>query len=171
MSAEAEVEGATVLRMTVGTKILVWVVLGAAGGGLGVALPWLLERVAKWPIPFIEYLEFLASFESPIMVLGRPAVLALVGMVVAFFITYESAELAITDAEIHITEGEDTRIVTRAQVGGVYRKAGKVRIESPEGRVLFHDDVEGGAVAIERAFVSHGYPWESVSRIKKAGLR
>ncbi|KUF05917.1 hypothetical protein [Leucobacter sp. G161] len=153
----------TVLRMTGGTKALVWLTLGAAGAGLGFALPWLLQRIATWPIPYIDALKFLGSFDAPLMVIGRPAVLALIGLVIAFFITYEAAELTISDTQIRIREGDDARIVTRAQVGGVYRKGGKLRIESVEGRILFNDDVEGGGVAIERAFTKHGYPWEGTA--------
>lgn len=150
----------TVLEMTQSTKIFVWLALGGAGVGLGLALPWLLQNAANWPIPYLDVLKFLGTIDSPLMVFGRPAMLGLVGLVVAFFITHEAAKLTLTDAEIRITEGDDSRIVTREQVGGVYRKGGKVRIESPEGRVLFNDDVEGGGARIAEAFIAHGYPWE-----------
>lgn len=158
---------ATTLTMTAGTKVLVWAVLGAAGVGLGLALPWLLQNAASWPIPYFNVLEALGSIDSPLMVAGRPAVLGLVGFAFAFFITHEAATLVITDGAISVTEGDDTRIIERSQVGGVYAKGGKVRIESPEGRVLFHDDVEGGKVAIAAAFRRHGYPWESVEQTPK----
>lgn len=148
--------------MTASTKALVWVVCTGAGVALGFFLPWLLKHASQWPIPYIDVLSFLGSFESPIMVIGRPAVLGLVGLVLAFFITYEAAELTISDTEIHIREGDDARVVARENVGGVYRTKGKVRIESREGRVLFNDDVEGGKRAIAEAFLRHGYPWESV---------
>ena len=159
----------TVLRMTAGTKVFVWAALGALGVALGFALPWLLQRVSSWPIPYLDALKFLGSFDAPAMVFGRPAVLGAVGLVIAFFITHESAELTITDAQILIRTGDDARVVTREQVGGVYRRGGKVRIESPEGRVLFNDDVEGGKLAIERAFTRHGYPWESVDPRRAGG--
>lgn len=154
----------TVLRMTEGTRVLVWAVLGGAGVGLGFVLPWLLQHVATWPIPYLDVLKFLGSFDAPLMVIGRPAVLGIIGLVVAFFVTYESAELTISDDRIRIREGDDARVVERAQVGGVYRRGGKVRIESPEGRVLFDDDVEGGRRVIAEAFARHGYPWEGVER-------
>ncbi|MFJ4186147.1 hypothetical protein [Kitasatospora sp. NPDC089509] len=35
-----------------------------------------------------------------------------------------------------------------------------MRIESPVGRVLFDDDVEGRPAVIAEAFCRHGYPWE-----------
>lgn len=159
----------TVLEMPTLTKAAVWVVLGAAGVGLGLALPWLLQNASQWPIPYLGALEALGSIDSPLMVIGRPAVLGLVGLVFAFFITHEAARLAITDERIRITEGDDTRVVTREQVAGVYRRGSKVRIDSPEGRVLFDEDVEGGKAAVAAAFISHGYPWEStVGRAGKA---
>lgn len=162
MSIQESVAPETELRMTFGTKVIVWVFCIAAGVGLGLALPWLLQYVASWPIPFIDQLKFLGSFDAPIMVIGRPAVLGVAGLVFAFFITYQSAQLWITDKQITITEGDDSRVIGRDQVGGVYRHGGKVRIESPEGRVLFDDDVEGGKLKIAAAFRKHGYPWESI---------
>ncbi|KJL31463.1 hypothetical protein [Microbacterium azadirachtae] len=150
----------TELRMTLDTKIVIWVVCAALGVSLGLALPWLLQNIASWPIPFIDQLKFLGSFDAPIMVIGRPAILGIIGIVIAFVITYQSARLRISDTQITITEGDDSRLISRDQVGGVFRHGGKVRIESPEGRVLFDDDVEGGKHRITAAFQKHGYPWE-----------
>lgn len=157
-----ETESVTVLKMTTGVKMLVWAVCGGAGIALGFVLPWLLQHVANWPIPYIDLLKFLGSFDQPVMVFGRPAVLGIIGLVIAFVITYQSAELMISDMEIRIREGDDERTVDRLLVGGVYRHGGKVRIESVGGRVLFDDDVEGGHAAIAEAFLRHGYPWENV---------
>lgn len=154
----------SVLEMTLGTKVVIWIACGALGVGLGWVLPALLRVASSWPIPFKEYLTFLGSFDAPIMVVGRPVVLGVVGLVVAFLLTYHSARLTISDEQIVIREGDDARVVRRAQVGGVYRHGGKVRIESPEGRVLFDDDVEGGRRAIAAAFTRHGYPWEGIAQ-------
>ncbi|SJN10814.1 hypothetical protein FM113_10190 [Leucobacter sp. 7(1)] len=152
----------TVLRMTTVDKVVVWVVCGGAGVGLGFVLPWVLQHVSTWPIPYLDVLKFLGSFEHPVMVVGRPAVLGVVGLVIACVITYQSAVLTLSDGQIQIREGDDVRVVARELVGGVYRHGGKVRIESVEGRVLFDDDVEGGKAVVAAAFTRHGYPWESV---------
>lgn len=157
----------TTLKMSVGDKIFVWVTCGALGLVLGLALPWLLSHVASWPIPFIEYLKFLGSFDSPLMVFGRPAVLVLIGLIIAFVITHESPELVITDASIQVKEGDDLRTIEREQVAGVFRRSGKVRIESPTGRVLFDGDVSTKRDATAAAFISHGYPWEGARTSKK----
>lgn len=149
--------------MTPSTKVFIWAVLGGFGLGLGFALPWLLQNASQWPIPYFNVLEIIGSIDSPLMAIGRPVVLGLVGLVFAFFITHEAAKLTITDEQIRITEGDDSRIVEREQVAGVYRRGSKVRIESPAGRVLFDDDVEGGKTAIAAAFLRHGYPWETVA--------
>ncbi len=159
---------ATVLRMDTGTKLLVWAVCGAAGVGLGLALPWILTTVGAWPLPFIDWLKVLATFDSPAMVVGRPAVLGLVGLGIALFITHESAILTIDDERILVREGDDERIIERASVAGVHRRGQKVRIESPEGRVLFDDDVEGGRAAIAAAFRRHGYPWEGAESLRES---
>ena len=157
----------TTLKMTVGDKVFVWLTCGVLGLALGLALPWLLSHIASWPIPFIEYLKFLGSFDNPLMVFGRPAVLVVVGLIIAFVITYESPELTITDQTIQVKEGDDLRTIEREQVAGVYRRSGKVRIESPSGRVLFEGDVSTKREATADAFIAHGYPWEGTVNSKK----
>lgn len=152
----------TVLGLTASDRVFVWVVGGGAGAALGFLLPWLLQYVSKWPIPYIDILKFIGSFDAPIMVVGRPVVLGVIGLVIAFFITHESAILRITDAEIVVEEGEDRRVIPREVVAGVYRRGGKVRIDSAEGRVLYDGDVEGKRSAVSAAFIEHGYPWENV---------
>ncbi|TDP94282.1 hypothetical protein EDF62_0696 [Leucobacter luti] len=156
--AEAE----SVLRMQLGTRVGVWLVCSGAGVALGYVLPWVLQHLSTWPIPYLDVLTFLGSFEHPVMVIGRPAVLGLVGLICAFVITSQSAELTLSAERIQIREGDDAREIARENVGGVYRHGSKVRIESVAGRVLFDDDVEGGREAIAAAFTRHGYPWESV---------
>lgn len=155
----------TVLRMTASTKVVVWLFCAGVGVALGFLLPWLLQYIASWPIPYIDVLKFLGSFDAPVMVVGRPAVLAVVGLVIAFLITWDSAQLTIDDGRILVRKGDDTRIIERAAVAGVHRHGGKVRIESKEGRVLFDDDVEGGRKAIAEAFLRHGYPWEGAEAV------
>ncbi|MBL3687579.1 hypothetical protein D3248_11530 [Leucobacter zeae] len=150
----------TVLRMSTGVRVAIWLIGAGAGAGLGFALPWILRVASSWPIPYIGLLEFLGSFDAPAMVIGRPAVLGAIGLIAALVITHGTAELRIRDSGIRIVEGDDARTVAREAVGGVHRRGGKVRIESPEGRVLFFDDVEGGRDAIAAAFIRHGYPWE-----------
>ena len=150
----------TRLCMTLSTKIFLWGAGIIVGTALGFAIPWLGRFAANHPIPYKGVVEFLVSFESPIMVIGRPAALAVVGFLIALFLTYHSADLRITDENITIVEGDDSRVISRTQIGGVFRKNGKVTIESPEGRKLFCDDVEGKRTEIAEAFRSHGYPWE-----------
>lgn len=150
----------TTLKMTTGDKVVVWIFCGALGLALGLALPWLLGHIANWPLPFIDYLKFLGSFDNPLMVFGRPAVLGVVGLVVAFVITYESPELTISEHKIQVKEGDDLRTIERDQIAGVYRRNGKVRIESHAGRVLFEGDVSVKRAVIATTFLRFGYPWE-----------
>lgn len=157
---DASTEAVTELKMTLSTKIVVWVFCAAAGIALGFVLPWLLQHAANWPIPYIEVLKVIGSFDAPAMVVGRPAVLCVVGLIIAFIITYEHPELTLSDSRIVIRKGDDSRVIERSAVAGAYRHGGKVRIESHEGRVLFDDEVEGGRRAIAEAFVRHSYPWE-----------
>ena len=159
----------TVLAMTASTRIVIWVFCAGAGVLLGFILPWLLGFIAGWPLPYLDVLKFLASFDAPAMVLGRPVVLGAIGLIIALVITHESPSLTIDAEQILVRTGDDTRSIARELVGGVYRTGGKVRIESPAGRVLFHDDVEGGRQAIAAAFQSHGYPWEGVETPRSGG--
>lgn len=147
--------------MSQSTKLAVWLFGGAVGAMLGFVLPWLGQLADGHSFPYSSVVEFLVSFDAPIMVVGRPLALAAVGFAIAFVVTYVSPDLRITDEEITIIEGDDTRVIARAQVGGIYRRRGKVVIESPEGRTLFAGEVEGGKKAIGSAFAAHHYPWES----------
>ncbi|MEV7601750.1 hypothetical protein AB0O91_30745 [Kitasatospora sp. NPDC089797] len=150
----------TELRMPLDTKAVIWILCTGAGAGLGFAVPWLLRFAADHPVPYADTVRFLGSFDSPGMVIGRPALLAVIGLLIGLFLTHQAAVLRITDERITVIEGDDTRVIAREQVGGVFRHGGKVRIESPVGRVLFDDDVEGGPAVIAEAFCRHGYPWE-----------
>jgi len=161
LSADDERE--TVLQMDAGTKVFLWCALGLAGVGLGLILPWLLSWAAKLPIPFVDVLTFLGSLDAPFMVIGRPAVLGVVGLLIAFVITHESAILRVSNEQVVVVQGDDQRIIARSQVAGVRQRGGKVKIEAAEGRVLFEDDVEGGRAAIAAAFQAHGYPWEGTT--------
>ncbi|MEB4613664.1 YqeB family protein [Leucobacter sp. M11] len=145
--------------MTKGTRVLAWSVLGGVGVGLGFLVPWLLRGAAAWSLPAAEALRWLGSGDAPLVVFGRPAVLGLVGPLIAFLVTQGSAEVAVSAERIRIRAGGDARVLERARVGAVRRLGGRQRIESPEGRVLFDGDVEGGRRVVAGAFVRHGYPW------------
>ena len=149
----------TRLCVALSTKIFLWGTGVFLGTVLGLAIPWLGRFAADHPLPYKGIVDFLVSFESPIMVIGRPVTLAVVGLLIALFLTYHSADLRITDEKNH-HRGRRLSVISRAQVGGAFSKNGKVTIGSPEGRKLFSDDVEGKRTEIAEAFRSHGYPWK-----------
>ncbi len=134
------------------------------GGGLvvGLALPWLAGVVDDrgW-VPFGGPLRFLASFDEPWLVWGRPLLGLALGLAFAAWAVTSSAVLLIGPTEIRVERrGEVDRVIPRETVDGVHRRGSKVVIETAAGRVLFSDDVEGDHAAVREAFVGAGYPWE-----------
>ncbi|CAM3509037.1 hypothetical protein OCAE111667_13350 [Occultella aeris] len=157
-------EPATVLAMGAEDKWLVAVVGAALGVGVGFLLPWLGTVAARYPIPFAGPIEFLSSFEAPVLVVLRPVIGALVGLVVAAVVISGSPRITVSPVEILIAKGDDERRIERSQVAGVYREGGALVIDSVEGRQLYKGDVEAPRAAVRDAFVAHGYRWEMVDR-------
>ncbi|WP_163541501.1 hypothetical protein [Occultella kanbiaonis] len=156
--------GATVLAMGTQDK---WVIaaLGAAlGVGVGFLLPWLGTIAARYPIPFAGPIEILSSFDAPALVVLRPVIGALAGLVIAAVVIAGSPRITVSDAEILIATGDDERRIERAQVAGVYREGGALVIDSVEGRQLYKGDVEAPRATVRDAFVARGYPWEMLDR-------
>ncbi|TDE98906.1 hypothetical protein EXU48_01540 [Occultella glacieicola] len=155
-------EPATVLAMGTQDKWLVAVIGAALGVGVGFLLPWLGTVAARYPIPFAGPIEHLSSFEAPELMVLRPVIGALVGLVVAAVVISGSPRITVSGAEIRIVKGDDERRIERAQVAGVYREGSALMIDSVEGRQLYKGDVEAPRVKVRDAFVAHGYPWEMV---------
>ncbi|WP_154796293.1 YqeB family protein [Occultella kanbiaonis] len=157
-------EPATVLAMGAEDKWLVAVIGAVLGVGVGFLLPWLGTLAARFPIPFAGPIEFLSSFEAPVLVVLRPVIGAVVGLVVAAVVIAGSPRITVSDGEILIAKGDDERRIERGQVAGVYREGSTLVIDSVEGRQLYKGDVEAPRAAVRDAFVAHGYRWEMVDR-------
>jgi hypothetical protein len=143
---------------------LAWLIGGAVviGVAAGIGLPYAWKLIDDWEwVPFHGPMATLMGLHVPWVVAVRPLVLATVGLVIALVIIDSVPEVTLSDEEIRVKKGRDTRVIRRDQVAGIYREGSKIIIESAGGRRLFHDEVEGGRERVRKAFMTHGYPWES----------
>lgn len=144
-------------------KIFLYTICAALGAGLGAGIPFLAGWAASLPwIPFQGPLRLAASFDSAPAAWGRPALGLVVGLGFAAHVVYESPVLRVSAQRIEVSIKGATRHIARSDVAGLYRDGRKIVVESHAGRRLFHGEVEGGKDAVRSAFVSHGYPWETI---------
>ncbi|MBM6401811.1 YqeB family protein [Phycicoccus sonneratiae] len=135
---------------------------GGVGVAAGLVLPWLAGFAADhgW-VPFGGPVRWLGSFDEPWLVWGRPLIGLALGLAFAAWVVVSSPVLHVAPDEVRVERrGSVERVIARSTVDGVHRAGSKVVIESPGGRVLFRDDVEGDRDAVREAFVAAGYPWE-----------
>ncbi|MGC0251963.1 YqeB family protein [Pseudactinotalea sp. Z1748] len=135
---------------------------GALGLSVGLLVPLLANWAAEVPwMPFQGPLQLIGSFDHDWLTWGRPAIGAVLGLLVALFVLRVSPVLTLTDERIEIRAGDEVTVIEREKVDGVRRKGSNIVILSATGRELFHGEVEGSKDALREAFLRHDYPWES----------
>lgn len=132
----------------------------ALGVALGFLLPFLGSLSARFPIPFGGAIEKLSSFNSPVIVLLRPIIGGVAGLILAIVVAATQPVVTVDDDEVRVRKGSDDRVLPRRDIAGVHRAGGDYVIESHGGRVLFKGSIEGSRADIRRAFTDRGYPWE-----------
>lgn len=143
-------------------RAFIYSACAVVGVGLGAALPQVARWAAGWPwIPFQGLLQAIAAVDSSWAMWGRPSMGLILGIAFAAIVVFESPVLLVTDAQICVSERGNSRTILRADIAGIYRDGSKVVVESPQGRRLFHGQIEGNKESVRDAFVSHGYPWET----------
>ncbi len=141
-----------------------WVVLlfGLGGAALGASVPYLAGLAADLPwMPFQGPLRLLGSFDQAWLVWLRPVLGLVLGLGAAAWVIHDSPVLLLTAGQLRVEQrGEVQRVIPRDKVDAVYRRGGKVVVQSAAGRELFAGDVEGDREQVREAFVALGYPWE-----------
>lgn len=144
-------------------RVLVFSVGALAGLGLGLAVPYLAGWAAALPwVPLSGPLKLVGFLDTPGAIWIRPAIGLLLGLAFATVVVHQLPILHVSAELIEVTSRGATRRIARSEVAGVYLDGRKVVIESHGGRRLFHGEVEGSKPVVRDAFVSRGYPWETV---------
>lgn len=153
-------EDSTYLGLTAGDRN--WVIgIGAVGGiAIGLLLPVVWTWIKDWPLPFHGVFEAIMSISAPAVAVLRPIVLGLAGGVALALWAWSQPKLRISETEIEIDHNDQTRVVRRDQVGGVYLRGSTLVIDGIDGRKLFEHEVEGAKKKAGSIFRDRGYPWE-----------
>ncbi|OZE25729.1 hypothetical protein CH262_12890 [Rhodococcus sp. 05-2255-1e] len=128
------------------------------GGLMGFAVPYVAEWGASlaW-IPFQGPLELIASWTQwwvRYVCIGVGALLGLALVAAAF---YDTARVAVSEAQVRITEKGETVTVSRSQVGTVFVDGKELVLLDDASRQLARVPTEEKRDAIEAAFAERGY--------------
>lgn len=131
-----------------------------AGVALGFFLPALGNFAATFPIPFGEPIEKLSCFDQPLVVMLRPLIGAILGMVAATAMYASSPKLHIDEEKIIVDQRNGHPLtMSREAFGSAYFDDGKLTIVTAGGHQAFKGNIEDKKDAIAEAFSSRGYRW------------
>ncbi|WP_092009606.1 YqeB family protein [Brevibacterium siliguriense] len=142
-------------------------VIGLVCIGIGVALGFFLPALgsfaATFPIPFGDVIEKLSRFDQAWVVIARPIIGGVLGIISAFFIVASSTPLVIDEHGITVGRDDDHPLrISRASFSTAYFDGGKLTILTSGGHQAYKGDVEGKKTAIAEAFTSRGYRWGEI---------
>lgn len=158
--AQARTSSGTHFATSTGDKAIVVTLAATAGIALGFLLPWLASFATEFPIPFGGAIEKLSEFDSPTIVALRPVIGGALGVVAGFVVAGSNPTVTVSADRILVRKNGETRALAKNEVGGIHRARGKIVIETPTGRILFDDEIDGAKQQVADAFVEYGYPWE-----------
>lgn len=144
-----------------------WLYALFAGGGLlltglgPIVAAWLAEQDFPF-VPFGGPLRWIGDLDSGWAWAARIAIGLLAGLVFAFIVITEAWVLEVHDDHVIATLGDDRRRIEHDAVVGIYLEKKRVVIDGREGRTLFDKEIEAKRDTIREAFVSRGYPFESL---------
>lgn len=142
-----------------GAQVFIVTVGAVVGVAAGLAIPSIATWISDVPwVPFQGPLTLLGSL-TPAWVL--PVAGAALGLGFAVYVIYDQPVLFVDEDQIEVHASGDVRRITREQVVGIFREAGKIVVEGEGGRTLFRGEVEGSRALVRQTFVSRGYPWEA----------
>jgi hypothetical protein len=135
----------------------------AIGVGLGFFLPAIGGFASRFPIPFGDVIEKLSQFNQPWVVMLRPLIGAVLGVVATAVIASSSPRLTIGDEAILVDrhDGHPLRI-SKGAFSTAYFDSGKLTILTEGGHQAFKGDVEGKKDRVAEAFITRGYRWGEI---------
>ena len=142
-------------------------VIGIVCVGIGIALGFFLPAVgafaAQFPIPFGEVIEKLSKFDQAWVVIARPIIGAVLGVIATFVMSASTTPLSVGDDQILVGRADDHPLrISRAAYSTAYFDGGKLTILTEGGHQAYKGDVEGKKDRIAAAFTSRGYRWGEI---------
>lgn len=150
-------------KLTRSDTMILALVCVLAGIALGFFLPAIGIFASKFPIPFGNVIEKLSAFNQPWVVILRPVIGAILGLVVTFLIWVSTPSLTIADDQIIVDKHDQHPIrISRASFQTAYFDEGKLKILTTGGHESFSGNVEGRKAKIAEAFKTRGYRWGEI---------
>ena len=152
---------ATVLGMPRAERIVILLGVPAVGLLVGLALP----AVARWALglsiglPMRPAFRVVGAVDRPWEIAVNLAIWLVVGLVVARAAMSESARVTLTDTELRLDRGEETRTIARADIETVFVEDSRLVVLDRRSLQLARDPVQAPVAALSAALRSHGYPW------------
>lgn len=144
-----------------------WIGAMFAGGGLlltvlgPILAGWLAEQDLGW-VPFGEPLRWIGDLDTGWAWAARIGLGLLGGLVLAMIVITEAWTVEVHDDHLVTVRGDDRRRIEKEAIVGVWIEKKRVIVDGREGRTLFDKEVDAKRDAIREAFVSRGYPFESL---------
>lgn len=154
---------ADVFELSPSDAIMVGLVCIAAGVALGFFLPAVGAFAAKFPIPFGDIIEKLSQFDQAWVVIARPIIGAILGVIFSLVIYFSTPRLTVSDESIVVDRHNDHPLrISRAAFATAYFNDSKLTILTEGGHQAFSGSVEGKKDAVASAFTSRGYRWGEI---------
>ncbi|MEU3452943.1 hypothetical protein ABZ671_04980 [Micromonospora sp. NPDC006766] len=152
--------GSTVVRGGAGELVLMWVGFPLLGAGLGAALTagsgWLADL--PW-FPFQGWLKLLDRLPDERAYPGGAAVLALVGLVVAWVGARERLTVTVGRTDVRLHRDGHGRDIARAAVSGVFLDGTALVLLDADGGELAREKSDLDPEKLRAAFTGQGWPW------------
>ncbi|SCF34031.1 hypothetical protein GA0074695_5804 [Micromonospora viridifaciens] len=150
----------TVVSGGAGELVLMWAGFPLLGAGLGVALAAGAGWVADLPwFPFQGWFRLLDRLPDERAYPSGAAVLALVGLVVAYVGARERLTVTVGRAEVRLHRDGHGRDIARAEVAGVFLDGAALVLLDAEGGELAREKSDLDQGRLRTAFTGQGWPW------------
>jgi hypothetical protein len=148
------------VRTPVWLRVLVWVLLPAAGAGLLFGLDRLADLALELPwAPMRGPFRLIHNLPEPQTTIGALVLGALIGLVLALFVDAESLTVRLAGREVVLSRPGRTRTVPRPDIAVAFVADEKLVLLGRTGRELAREPWYLSANRLAPAFRAHGIAW------------
>ena len=137
-------------------RTIVWV----GGPALGAVVGWLVKPLAAW-VATLPWAPMQGPFELAERIPGWILIGggALLGLVLAFFVSLDMLRVAVSAERVVFSRGDDTTEVDGAKVSAVFLDNKRIVLLDADGAELAAEKTDLGAGELREAFTANGYRW------------